>query len=232
MPTPRRTTKRTATTTKPRRAAGREITTPRDTVELIGPPGRLTTTVTVENATDSRVAVRAPALHMEDREPVTGTGAALIAPGRTVTVPVTVGLEPTTPPGTYVAELEVGGIRRSAVVTVLAEVSMDVEPSTVLAAPGRQELLLAVVNDGNVAVPLARRAVARTDDGGPDPGPDVALVLESAVTLEPGSSLTLSGRLEVPEELEPARRHTATIPVGVADVEVIILPRDASETKS
>jgi hypothetical protein len=145
---------------------------------------------------------------------------------------VTLSLESSTPPGTYAAELEVSGLRRSAVVTVLAEVSLDVQPSTVLATPGRQEVVLAVRNDGNVPVPLARRSIARTDDGGKEPGPDVALVLESDVTIEPGVSLTLRGHLEVPRELEPARRHTATIPVGVADLEVIILPRSASETKS
>jgi P pilus assembly chaperone PapD len=229
MPTPRRTTKRTAKAA-PAAVGGRKP--PDETVELTGPPGHLSTTVTVENSTESRIAVRAPTLHLEGREPVPGSGAALIAPGATATVPVTLSLESSTPPGTYAAELEVSGMRRSAVVTVLAEVSMNVQPSTVLAAPGRQEVVLAVTNDGNVPVPLARRAIARTDDGGPDPGPDVALVLESDVTVEPGASLTLGGRLEVPRELDPARRHTATIPVGVADLEVIILPRSASERQS
>lgn len=229
MPTPRRTTKRTA---KPGPAAASGRKPPDETVELTGPPGHLTTTVTVENATEDRIAVRAPTLLLEGREPVPGAGAAVIPPGATAVVPVTLSLEPSTPPGTYAAELEVSGIRRSAVVTVLEEVSMDVQPSTVLAAPGRQDVVLAVTNDGNVAIILARRAIARTDDGGPDPGPDVALVLDSDVTVEPGASLTLHGRLEVPRELDPARRHTATIPVGVADLDVIILPRSASETKS
>ena len=228
MPTQRRTTKRTAAAAK--RAS--VTTADAETVELTGPPGRLTTTVTVENATESRIAVRTPTLHLQGREPVAGSGAAVIAPGATAAVPVTFPLESSTAPGTYAAELEVSGLRRSAVVTVLAEVSMDVAPSTILAVPGRQETVIAVTNDGNVPVPLARRAIARTDDGGPEPGPDVALVLEAAVTLEPGASLTLNGVLEVPDELDPARRHTATIPVGVADLDVIILPRSASETKS
>ena len=70
---------------------------------------------------------------------------------------------------------------------------------------------------------------ARTDDGGPDPGPDVTLTLTDATTAAPGTTSVLRGSLSVPAELDPTRRHTARVPVGTADLDVTILPRDPSE---
>ena len=198
---------------------------------LSGPPGRLTTTVTVENASGERLVVRQPTLHLGGHA-VTGTATAIIAPGATATVPVAVPLAASTPPGRHVAEMELGGVRRSVVVSVAPHLSLELSPQRVLAVPGRQDVTLVVTNAGNVRMPLSARAIARTDDGGPDPGPDVELLLDAPMVVEPGQTVTLTARLEVPRGLEPARRHTATLPVGTADLHVIILPRDASETKS
>lgn len=201
-------------------------------IVVSGPPRQLHATVTVENASDTRLSVRGPALHVEGAGPVGGSGAALVGPGATTAMPVAFALDPTTAPGTYAAELELGGIRQPAVVTVLFDVSMSVEPDTLLADPGTQEVVLVIANDGNVRMPLSPRAIARTDDGGPDPGPDVTLLLDDPGVVEPGETRTVTGRIEVPDNLEPARRHVATLPVGTADLEVIILPRAASEKKS
>jgi hypothetical protein len=222
MPTPRR---RTSTSKRTRPAEAE------DAIVLSGPPGRLTTTVTVENTSGARLVVRQPTLHLDGLS-VTGSATAIIATGATASVPVTVPLAASTPPGRHEAEMELGGVRRPVVVTVVEHVSLELSPGRVLAEPGSQELTLVVSNSGNVRMPLASRAMARTDDGGPDPGPDVVLALDTPTVVEPGQTLTLQARLEVPEDLEPARRHTATIPVGTADLQVIILPRDASETKS
>lgn len=204
---------------------------PPDPIVLTGPPTRLRATVTVENTSDARLTVRGSALHLEGGRVATGTAAALIGPGTTASLPVVVPLDPLTSPGTYAAELEVSGARRAAVVHVEPHLSLEVSPGRILAVPGRQSVTLVVANHGNVAMPLAARVVARTDDGGPEPGPDVTLVFKAAVTVEPGGSATLTGRLEVPSTLDPARRHTATLPVGVADLSVIILPHRPSETK-
>ena len=223
MPTPRR---KAPTSKRSQPAAPAE-----DAIVLSGPPGRLTTTVTVENTSGARLVVRQPTLHLDGLS-VTGSATAIIATGATASVPVTVPLAASTPPGRHEAEMELGGVRRPVVVTVVEHLSLELSPSRVLAAPGRQDVTLVVTNSGNVRMPLASRAMARTDDGGPDPGPDVALVLDAPIVVEPGQTLTLEARLEVPEELEPARRHIATIPVGTADLQVIILPRDATETTS
>ena len=200
-----------------------------DTIVLTGPPSLLRATVSVENAVDQRVAVRGLTLHRTGMQAVSGSGAAVIAPGATADVPVSFRLDQDTPPGEYAAEVEVGGIRRRALLRVEPDLSMHVSPRRILAEVGRHALSITVANDGNLAIPVAAVVRARTDDGGPDPGPDVTLTLSAAVTLAPGSTTVLDAHLTVPAELDPARRHTARIPVGTADLDVIILPRDPSE---
>jgi hypothetical protein len=201
-------------------------------IVLTGPPGQLRATVSVENAVDQRVTVRGLVLHREGEASVSAPATALIPPGATADVPVTFRLDPTTAPGEHTAELEVGGVRRSALLHVEPDLSVRVSPRRTLATPGRQAVTLLVVNGGNVDLPLARTTRARTDDGGPDPGPDVVLEVDDPPTVRPGASAIVSGHLDVPADLDPTRRHTARIPVGTADLEVIVLPRTASETPS
>jgi hypothetical protein len=227
MTTARRKPTKSAGATKA--AAARKPGT--DPIVLTGPPSLLRATVSVENTVDQRVAVRGLTLHRTGRQALTGSGAALIAPGATADLPVTFRLEPDTPPGEYAAEVEVGGVRREAVLRVEPDLSMHVSPRRVLAEGGRHPLTLTVSNDGNLTSALAAVVRAHTDDGSPDPdaGPDVTLTLTAAATVAPGTTTVLEGHLTVPEELDPTRRHTARIPVGTADLDVIILPRDPSE---
>ena len=216
----RRSTKKTAQTAPVTQTAKRDPATP----VLTGPPGQLRTTVTVENTADRQVAVRAAALHgIGDVAVPTGVGAVIPA-GATVAVPVSFSVDPATLPGEYAAELEVGGVRRPAVVRVESHLAMRV-------SPGRQDVELEVTNEGNVDIIVAALSRARADDGGPDPGPDVSLVLDAAVVATAASTVSATGHVEVPE-LDPTRRHTARIPVGLADLDVIILPRTASESPS
>ena len=236
-PAPRKSTTRKGTTRKsttgksaprkPARAAAEKP--PTDALVLTGPPSLLRATVSVENAVDQRVSVRGLTLHRSGQQALTGAGAAVIAPGATAQVPVAFRLEPDTAPGEYPAEVEVGGIRRAAVLRVEPDLSVHVSPRRLLAEVGSTDVTLSVANDGNVSIPLAAVVRARTDDGGPDPGPDVTLTLTAATTAAPGSTTVLQGSLDVPQELDPTRRHTARIPVGTADLDVIILPRDPTE---
>ena len=225
---PKKATAKKATAKKV--AAKKAVSEPSsDAIVLTGPPGLLRATVSVENAVDQRVAVRGLTLHRSGRQALTGAGAAVIAPGATAEVPVAFRLEPDTPPGDYPAEVEVGGLRRDAVLRVEPDLSMHVSPRRVLAEVGDHPLTVTVANDGNLPIPLAAVVRARTDDGGPDPGPDVTFTLGAATTAAPGSTTVLRGSLAVPAELDPTRRHTARVPVGTADLDVIILPRDPSE---
>ncbi len=219
--------KKTAQTAPVTQTAKRDPATP----VLTGPPGQLRTTVTVENTADHQVAVRAAALHRIGDVAVPAGVAAVIPAGATVTVPVSFAVDPATSPGEYAAEVEVGGMRRPAVVRVESHLAMRVSPRRVLAGPGRQDVELVVSNDGNLDVTVAALSRARTDDGGPEPGPDVSLVLDAAVVAAAASTVSTTAHVEVPE-LDPTRRHTARIPVGLADLDVIILPRTASESPS
>ncbi|WP_299444515.1 hypothetical protein [uncultured Phycicoccus sp.] len=205
---------------------------PTDAIVLSGPPTSLHATVTVENTSEGRLAVRGATLHLDDGTPVPGVAGAVISAGSTASLPVRVSLDPTTAPGTYAAELEVSGARRSAVIRVQTRLALSVSPDEVLAVAGRHPIDLDVANDGNVAIPLARRVVAPTDDGRGEPGPEVTLEVDNPTTLEPGDQVTLSGRLDVPHGLDPARRHAARVPVGVADLVVLVLPHTETETPS
>jgi hypothetical protein len=217
-------------------AARRESTTKAaksspPSVVVTGPPGQLRATVTVENTADRQVAVRAAALHGVGGSPVPGGVAALIPAGATATVPVSFSVDPSTPPGEYAAEVEVGGTRRAATVRVEPHLAMRASPRKVLAQPGRQDLEIVVTNEGNLDVTVAALARARAEDGSREPGPDLSLSLDAAVIVAAASSVTITAHLEVPE-LDPTRRHTARIPVGLADLDVIILPRTGSESPS
>ena len=75
-------------------------------------------------------------------------------------------------------------------------------------------------------------ASALADDGGPDPGPDISLTVLDPTTLEPGTIVSVAGELTVPDDLDPTRRHVARIPVGTADLEVVVLPRTTTEEPS
>ena len=201
-------------------------------IVLTGPPSQLRATVSVENAVDQRLAIRGVALHRQGQAAVAGSAAAVIAPGATAQVPISVRLDPSTPPGDHVAEIEVGGLRRAVVLRVEPDLALRVSPRRVLATEGDQPLTVTVSNEGNVAIPLAAVQRARTDDGGPDPGPDVVLTVTDPPVVDPGTTARVEARLLVPPDLDPTRRHTARLPVGTADLDVIILPRTASERPS
>mgnify|MGYP000615500809 CR=1 FL=1 len=198
---------------------------------LSGPPDRVATVVTVENTTGSRLPVRRPVLHLSSGTSVPATGAALVGAGSTVPVPVSAALDPATPPGSYDAELEVAGTRRRAVVQVEERVAVRVSPAEVVVTDvGTSPLELRVSNDGNTPVTLAATVAGRARDDGPEPGPDLLLDLGGTVTVPPGGTVVVSAGLVVPDGLDPRRRHTARLPVAVADLTVIVLPRTTEET--
>lgn len=216
-------------TTARRRTATTRPSEKADGLVFSGPPGQLRAMVTLANTGDQRLAVRGLTVRRQRAPDLAGLVAGVVAPGATAALPVTVALEPGTGPGDYAAEVEVAGVRRPAVLHVEPELAMRVSPRRVLAEPGPQDLTIVVVNEGNIDVPLASLTRARTCDGGDDPpGPDVTLTLDRHRVAPAASSITLTAHLEVPAGLDPTRRHRASVPVGLADLEVIVLARSTA----
>lgn len=77
-----------------------------------------------------------------------------------------------------------------------------------------------------------KRASTVTGDPEPASGPQVECHLAEPVLLDPGATGRLTVRVDVPAGLDPTRRHRATIPVGPADLTVIVLPTDPRPTRS
>jgi hypothetical protein len=196
-----------------------------DPLIFSGPPGRVRADVTVANTGDRRLTIRGVTIVRKGLIDVDAPAVALVPPGSTASMPVTVPMHPATSPGDYPAEVHVAGMRRAAVLRVETELAMRITPRRILAEPGTHDVSIVAVNEGNVDVPLASMTRGRTSDGGKEPGPDVTFSLDAPVVLAAASTVTLHGQLEVPPSLEATRRHRASVPIGLADLEVIILPR-------
>jgi hypothetical protein len=82
---------------------------------------------------------------------------------------------------------------------------------------GTSRLTLFAENTGNVAMPLA--AVTTSENG------EVQLSLTKPPVIEPGASVEIGASVVVDDELDPHRRHEFDLPVGTADVIVVVLPR-------
>ena len=210
-----------------RRAAAKSTEKQQDPLIFTGPPSRLSADLMVANTGDRRLAVRRVTIVREGSVDLDVQAAALVPPGATASLAVTLPMDPGTSPGDYPAEVHVAGIRRAAVLRVEAVLAMRITPRRLLAEPGTHGVSIVAVNEGNVELTLASVTKGRTSDGGKEPGPDVTLTLKTPVILAAASTVTVHGRLNVPPSLEPTRRHTAKVPIGLADLEVIILPRSS-----
>lgn len=143
---------------------------------LIGPPRGVRGEFRVQNSTERKIIVRQPLLK---RAAATGGAKGAKAPkaaalpsgplalrrivvraGQSRPVPIALALDPTTPPGTYEAQLDVDGEQRAVVMHVTEDVSFSIEPAE-LVLPNRpgEKIKKEVVfsNVGNV--PLAVRTI-------------------------------------------------------------------------
>jgi hypothetical protein len=134
------------------------IATPDDEpLVLAGPPGKLTGQIDLHNTSDVSVVLRDAGFH----DP---SGVLRVRPGRqsfsTLVVrahqqqrgPVSMSLDPATPPGEYHAEIEVAGGTRPVVLHVTESIDLAVHPQSivVLNQRGAQRRLIVVTNEGNV----------------------------------------------------------------------------------
>ena len=152
---------------------------------LVGPPREIRGEFVVRNPTERKIIVRQPVL--KAAAPATGRAKAAAAKagiaalpetvalrrikvraGQSRPVPLSLTLDPRTPPGTYQAELDVNGEQRSVVVHVTEDVALALSPDEIV-LPGRAgekfEKRVVFTNEGNVPVHVkALGAVVLEDD--------------------------------------------------------------------
>jgi len=127
-----------------------------------GPPSELTGLIHLHNPSDANVVLRdaglkdpSGALRLPSArhvlEPV------VLRPDQGGSVPLSLAVDPATPPGDHAAELDLGGRTRPVVLHVVEVLDLTVQPDTVVVVnrPGiEQRKRLIVANDGNVAFTL------------------------------------------------------------------------------
>lgn len=125
---------------------------------LAGPPRQLTGQVDLRNSTDVDLVLRDASL--SDRSGVLtirplrqSLSTIVLRPGQHRSVPLTIGIDPTTPPGEYPAELDLAGRSRPVLLNVVESFDLSVQPQSivVLNLPDRpQQKRIIVTNEGNV----------------------------------------------------------------------------------
>lgn len=142
---------------------------------LIGPPRGVRGEFRVQNPTDSKIVVRQPLLKRAAVAPRARGAAAkaaalpaealalrriIVRPGQSRPVPIALTLDPTTPPGTYEAQLEVEGEQRTVVMHVTEDATFSITPHELVlpSRPGEKvQKQVVFTNDGNV--PLSVRTI-------------------------------------------------------------------------
>jgi hypothetical protein len=149
---------------------------------LVGPPRGVRGEVRIQNPTDRKLIVRQPLLTVT---PPAGAGgkarkAAAAMPdvgialrrivvraGSSKPVPLTLTLDPRTPPGTYHAKLQVDGEERQVVMHVTEDVALELAPTELVLvnAAGRKiQKQIVVTNPGNVPVTVKTIGTVVLDD--------------------------------------------------------------------
>ena len=143
---------------------------------LIGPPRGIRGEFRVQNPTERKIIVRQPLLKRGVSAP-RGKGAAakvvtpipeealllrriVVRPGQSRPVPIALTLDPTTPPGTYQAQLDVDGEMRTVVMHVTEDASFSIAPDELVLPnrPGEKvQKQVVFTNHGNV--PLSVRTI-------------------------------------------------------------------------
>ena len=138
---------------------------------LVGPPTAVRGQFRVRNPTDRKIIMRPPILRATAVTSPRAKAAAVkpspfqdaslalrrivVRAGQSRPVPIALSLDPTTPPGTYHAQLEIEGEQRSVVLHVIEDVSLELAPQEIVlpSRPGEKiEKQVVFSNTGNVPV--------------------------------------------------------------------------------
>lgn len=150
---------------------------------LVGPPRAVRGHFRVRNATEHKIVVRQPLLKSATRAraKATASGGGLMAlpdagvalrrivvrAGQSRPVPLALALDPSTPPGTYHAELDVDGEQRSVVMHVTEDVALSIVPDELVIThrtSGKIQKRVVLTNDGNVPLTVKSIGVVVLDE--------------------------------------------------------------------
>jgi hypothetical protein len=218
-------------------------------LRLSGPPQRVSGTLAVDIPKSTVVPI---SLSVSDEVAIYRARARAIGSGL---CEVRVRLPRGTPPGTYRGESRFGDRTRSTTVEIVAKDRIRVQPpqTTLVGAPGGSAaFVVTVVNDGNVALEVPKkawldfddvrgpeRALARAlradlEEGEPraerffeeirqDHGGEAQVhVVEGAGRVPPGETRTLKCRLETPPTVEAHRTYAGTWDLGSAGHGIVL----------
>ena len=162
-------------------------------LSFVGPPRGLTGAIPLINETDTKLKLRS--IGLKSATPKAAARLPLgeayffarLYPGEQATVPATISLDPSTPPGDYQFELTIG--KRSVAVDAHVEEVVDVrvEPSQISILAGSETTYartLILENAGNVDLPIGAESIAPVYDS-----QDIACVLVPAINESDRSSL-------------------------------------------
>lgn len=214
--------------------AGDALVLPDDEpILFVGPPTSLRAHLQLENTSDARMSLRALAVTAEVAPAAEAQVVAVLPAGSRSTATATLSVNRSTAPGSYPAQVQVGGQPRPARLVVLASTELDLVPGRVVVQAPSSTFPVVVRNDGNVAVPLAElvRADLRRDGRQGQEGdhtPTATARLAGPVRLEPGRSAVLELTVELPDDLDPTRRYVSELPLGPALLTVVVPPGAAA----
>ena len=192
-------------------------------VVFAGPPEALRARLPLCNDTDTRLSLRGALVEVAGLPAAQVSLVAVLVPGARTVAGAVLRLDPATPPGSYLGEVTLAGHRRPAQVVVLARASLAVVPGRVLVTEVATTITVVVRNDGNQALELAE--LVRADVGDPPDESTVTGRLSGPATIEPGRTAVLALTVGLPAGLDPTRRHLARLPLGPAEIEVVVPPR-------
>ncbi len=142
---------------------------PQQPILIYGSPGRVQGTLTIQNDSDTKLTVRsipiqAPKLRSQTLEPLQEIRIfSRMYPSQQSRVTLDFPIDPSTPPGTYPATVQIGDQSQPVQIRISESIELEVEPDNVTVSaqdPKRFEREFVVTNVGNVPMSVGEKWVA------------------------------------------------------------------------
>lgn len=190
-----------------------------------GPAGAVRARLHLANHTAERVSVRRAVVTAKGLPATEVPMVAILPPGARCRTTAVLHLPLSTPAGSYSGRVELAGHSWPATVVVLEHSAVSLTPGRVVVSPAGGPVTVVVRNDGSVPLDLPQELVADLGDG------ILTARLPKAVLLAPGRTAVLALTLALPPGLEAGRRYEAVLPLGPAELTVVVPPHTPVPTR-